>query len=289
MRGEGCVKRERVEWLRLLSHLSSIVDVYDRMNRVMSLGLDLRVRREFLDRVEECCPRPRVVVDVGCGPGTLASLISEKWGPYIVAVDPLPEMLDALGGRCRNPLVDRVVAVGEHLPLRDGAADLVTAAFSLRDFIDWRRGLGEMSRVSRCCVAVLDIARAESRLKLLLELAWWGLIVPLAALLVARRSPARYIALARTILRWSPPSVIANVASGYGRVSVEHVAGGFAFRMLLEKPGAHRPSGDGGERSEVCAETRGGVVRAGAARGGLHQGCSEGSGVRGGCGAARGA
>ncbi len=269
---QGRCSSARSEWLKLLSHLSNIIDVYDRMNRVMSLGIDVKTRREFLDRVEELCGKPRVVLDVGCGPGTLASLIAEKWNPYIVALDPIPEMLDALGSRCKSPLVDRVVAVGEHLPLRDDTVDLATAAFSLRDFIDWKRGIDEMIRVSRFCAAVLDIARAENPLLLVAELAWWGFFVPLAALLLARKNPTRYAAIARTILRWAPPSIIARHAERNGRVVVERLAFGFAFRLIVSK---YREAGHSGERckrSEICIEAGRSAEQEAAARSRLYEG-----------------
>ncbi len=221
----------RDEWRSLLRHLSSIRDVYDRMNSVMSLGMDRRARRAFLEKLDSLCS-PGSVVDVGCGPGTLAEQLLSLGRRYVVLVDPLPEMLREALNRLPRAYVDPVVAVGEHLPLRDGAVDAAVAAFSLRDHVDWRRGLCEMVRVSRRCAGILDIRRCRG-VGLLAELAWWGVVVPLAALIVARKNPAHYTQLAKTILKWAPLEVIVREAGRHGRVCAETFAGGFAFRLYI--------------------------------------------------------
>ena len=234
------------EWRRLLGHLSRIVDVYDFMNRVMSLGLDIPARREFIRRLDELCGEPRVVLEAGCGPGTLIELMLEEGPRYVVGVDPLPEMAEAARRRLSGRIVDLVVAVGEHLPVRSGGVDAAVAAFALRDYVDWRRGLAEMARVSRRCFAVLDIRRRRGA-AFVAQLAWWGVAVPIAAALLARRNPTHYVALAKTIVRWAGVEEIASEASRYGRVEVETFAGGFAFRLYTllapKESGARRDRG----------------------------------------------
>ncbi|AEM39459.1 Methyltransferase type 11 [Pyrolobus fumarii 1A] len=222
----------RIEWDELLNHLSSIIDVYDYMNRVMSLGLDEGVREAFVKKLGEYCQKPRVMLDVGCGPGTLSRKLA-KLGAYIIAVDPLQPMIKEAKARLRDVLADYVVAVGERLPLRDKSVDAAVAAFSLRDFVDWRRGLHEFSRVVKSCYAILDIARRRGFM-LLLQLLWWGGIVPLAALILAKKHPGHYIALAKTIARWVTPDELAKEARKEAyRVVLERVAGGFAFQLFV--------------------------------------------------------
>ena len=236
---------ERDEWRRLLHHLSCIRDVYDRMNGVMSLGIDRKARRIFIEKLDEMCS-PRLVLDVGCGPGTLSEVMLSARPRYVVLADPLPEMLEEALRRLPRAYIDPVVAVGERLPVRSDAVDAAVAAFSLRDHVDWRRGLSEMARVSRRCIGILDIRRRRG-LALIAQLAWWGVVVPLAALLVARKNPAHYLQLAKTILKWAPAEEIARVASSYGSVVLETFAGGFAFRLYVllapEKRGARGDRG----------------------------------------------
>ena len=245
----------RDEWHRLLRHLASIRDVYDRMNSVMSLGIDRRARLDFLEKLDEMC-NPRSVVDVGCGPGTLSELLLSLRHRYIILADPLPEMLQEALRRIPRAFTDPVVAVGEHLPLRSGAVDAAVAAFSLRDHVDWRKGIAEMVRVSRRCVGILDIRRRRG-IMLAAQLAWWGLVVPLAALIVARKSPAHYTQLAKTILKWAPLDEIEGEAARHGRVYAETFAGGFAFRLYILLSAQERSScGKRGQRGEVRGTRR---------------------------------
>ncbi len=258
-------RRDRGWWYRLVGHLASIIDVYDEMNTVMSLGMDKRVRRELVDLVVSECGKPLRALDVGSGPGTLLEYVAGVSG-YVVALDPIPEMLEVLSKRLSRyqHLVDRVVAVGEHIPLRGKSVDVVLAAFSLRDFIDWARGLEEFTRVARRCYAVLDIARRRG-LALLAQLLWWGVVVPLAALAYGK-NPSHYLALARTILGWALPEEIARTASLYARsVRLEKIAGGFAFRLLVHTSTEDRCSGERCKRYTVCSS----IVR-GAEDTGMH-------------------
>jgi trans-aconitate 2-methyltransferase len=57
--------------------------------------------RDLVARVEH--PGPRVVADLGCGPGALTATLPERWpGAFVVGVDASPSML-ALAGRRARP------------------------------------------------------------------------------------------------------------------------------------------------------------------------------------------
>ncbi|HUG74853.1 MAG TPA: methyltransferase domain-containing protein [Acidimicrobiia bacterium] len=81
------------------------------------------------------------VVDVGGGRGVHASVFTER-GTRAVVVDPSPAMV--LSSQRRG--VVGVVARGESLPIRDGAADLVYFHLSIHHGA-WRDMLAEAARV----------------------------------------------------------------------------------------------------------------------------------------------
>lgn len=86
---------------------------------------------------------PKRVIDLGCGPGNLTSLLAEL-GHIAIGVDPSLEML-------RGTVVNRVLTTGgsaEQIPLRTGCADVVTAATAFHWF-DHERSVPEMRRILR--------------------------------------------------------------------------------------------------------------------------------------------
>jgi demethylmenaquinone methyltransferase/2-methoxy-6-polyprenyl-1,4-benzoquinol methylase len=149
---------------------------YDLLNRVLSLGQDLRWRRVVARRV--AAARPRRVLDVCTGTGDIA--LGMQPGPTIVGADFSLPMLDlarfkAIHRRRRLPLI---AADALLLPLADGAVDAVTVAFGVRNFQNLERGLGELVRVLAPggLLLILEFTRPRGVLGPLLD--WWMRNVP---------------------------------------------------------------------------------------------------------------
>jgi ubiquinone/menaquinone biosynthesis C-methylase UbiE len=88
------------------------------------------------------------VVDVGCGPGALTSLLVDRLGARAVAgVDPSETFLEAV--RERLPDVDIQKAPAEALPFDDVAFDAALAQLVVHFMNDPKAGVGEMARVTR--------------------------------------------------------------------------------------------------------------------------------------------
>ena len=128
---------------------NAIAHRYDLLNHLLSAGIDIYWRRRALSLVRH--EAPRRLLDVATGTGDLA-IAARRLGPErIVAADVALEMV-RLG-------VPKAAAGGlpihwlggdaERLPFADGAFDLVTAAFGVRNFGDIPAGLAEARRVLR--------------------------------------------------------------------------------------------------------------------------------------------
>lgn len=89
-----------------------------------------------------------LVLDVGCGPGTVTAVLVERLGAdRVAAVDPSPSFAAAV--RSRFPNVDVRDAVAEDLPFPDGQFGVALAQLVVPFMADPLRGLGEMGRVVR--------------------------------------------------------------------------------------------------------------------------------------------
>jgi SAM-dependent methyltransferase len=88
------------------------------------------------------------VLDVGCGPGALTTVLVERVGAENVsAVDPSEQFVEA--AHERHPGVDVRRASAEDLPFEDEAYDAAIAQLVVHFMSDPLRGLREMARVTR--------------------------------------------------------------------------------------------------------------------------------------------
>lgn len=128
-----------IHWARL----------YHLLERLPFVGGDAR-HREALDHAA-LQPGERVL-DVGCGPGTLALLAKERAGDGEVhGIDPSSQMIELAAERAEQAGLDVSfqTAVIEDLPFPDASLDLVFSTYMLHHLPDEvkQAGLREVARV----------------------------------------------------------------------------------------------------------------------------------------------
>ena len=143
---------------------------YDLLNRLLSMGIDIRWRRVALRMLRER-GIPGRVLDVATGTADLAlALAADLPEAEVIGVDLSEGMLgvgrqkvERYGLRARVRLEQ---ADAENLPFEDGAFDAVTVAFGVRNFENLDKGLGELQRVLRPGghLMVLEFSRPTSPL-----------------------------------------------------------------------------------------------------------------------------
>lgn len=130
---------------------------YDRMNRLMTLGLDLRWRKKAVRGLQGN------VLDVACGTGDMVVSLAER-GCMVTGVDISEEMLAIAKRKAKSGKL--IVADAEHLPFEDEAFDAVTCAFGVRNFVHLEQELSEMLRVLKPggAMVILELATPDSPL-----------------------------------------------------------------------------------------------------------------------------
>ncbi len=191
------------DWSRVEEALARISGSYDRINRFVSLGFDLKLRERALELAgDDCAER---VLDAGSGPGTFSLLALRRWQlADLVAMDPLDVMASLSKRRIRSHRFDVVRGVFERMPFRSGAFGLVLTGFSIRDAIDLRAALSEIRRVLRYGgrYVICDIAKPDSPPLRFVVSAYWFLIAPILGLMAAGRRGLRVWDIYRTYRRW---------------------------------------------------------------------------------------
>lgn len=135
---------------RVATMFDSIAPVYDRMNTLMTAGLDGRWRRAAVRAAG--LTSGGSALDVACGTGKLTAALAGAVGPEgrVVGVDLSPGMLDEarrVFGGLRG--VEFRLGNALDLPVAAGSFDAATIAFGIRNLASFEEGFREMARTVR--------------------------------------------------------------------------------------------------------------------------------------------
>jgi demethylmenaquinone methyltransferase/2-methoxy-6-polyprenyl-1,4-benzoquinol methylase len=201
---------------------------YDLLNRLLSLGQDLRWRRLVAERV--AAVDPRLVLDVCTGTGDLA--LGYRPAECIAGCDFCLPMLARARAKADGTATDPCwfAADALRLPLADSSVDVVSVAFGIRNFEDLASGLGELARVLRPGGRALVLEFATPRGALGPLLRWWVRWVPPLVGRVVSGDDEAYRYLTLSVESFPEPAQIRAVMErvGFGEVGVTSLTGGVA-------------------------------------------------------------
>ena len=139
-----------------------IAPTYDRLNHMLSLGIDRRWRRKAADALgKRLSPPPHggdreglLLLDIATGTGDFAMLLAERIKPQRIIGADISEGMMAVGREkvTKAGLQDVISFQREDcmkLSFPDETFDAVTSAYGVRNFHDLDAGLREMQRVLR--------------------------------------------------------------------------------------------------------------------------------------------
>jgi demethylmenaquinone methyltransferase/2-methoxy-6-polyprenyl-1,4-benzoquinol methylase len=197
-----------------------IAPVYDAMNRVMTMGLDVRWRRRTAAAVVR--PGDRVL-DAACGTGDLAVADLKAGAGRVTGLDFSEAMLAR--ARRKAPL-DWVQGDMLALPFAGETFDAATVGFGIRNVADISLALRELHRVLRPGgrLAILEITQPRGALKPFYSL-WFDRIVPRLGRVLPGGDAYTY--LPESVRRFPPAEELAELmrAAGFSDVSFRLMAG----------------------------------------------------------------
>lgn len=120
-----------------MNSLQDIIPSYEEASSIISIYADRRMRAAS---IEFAVQTGSLVLDLGAGPGVMSRLVTEKGGEPVL-LDVSIAMLSA----SRFP--NRVRAIFEFLPFREGVFDAVVSGFALRDAHDLSQAVGQLASV----------------------------------------------------------------------------------------------------------------------------------------------
>jgi demethylmenaquinone methyltransferase/2-methoxy-6-polyprenyl-1,4-benzoquinol methylase len=213
---EGDTKYHAVEGM-----FDRLAPRYDRMNRVISLGMDKRWRRHTVEALG--VPAGARVVDLACGTGDLCR--------DAAAAGARPVGTDFSAGMLAKATTDAplVRADGARLPFATGALDGITCGFAMRNFVDLDVVFRECARILRPGgrIAALDATVPANPVMRIGNSVWFRGAVPVLGRLLAGDAEAySYLPKSTAYLPAEPELRSRLRLAGFGDVAVRTFAGG---------------------------------------------------------------
>ncbi|MDH6535011.1 bifunctional demethylmenaquinone methyltransferase/2-methoxy-6-polyprenyl-1,4-benzoquinol methylase UbiE [Parabacteroides sp. 52] len=187
--------KEEEKTVQVKRMFDAIAGAYDKLNHILSLGLDKGWRRKGIAFLKPYAPKQ--ILDIATGTGDLAMAMYRSLKPeHIVGADISEGMMDV----GRKKVADAgyaghiSFAYQDSLALTyaDGSFDAVTAAFGVRNFGDIELGLSQMYRVLRPegHVMILELTTPERFPMKQLYKIYSGTVIPLVGRLFSREKSA---------------------------------------------------------------------------------------------------
>lgn len=129
-----------------------IAPTYDKLNHLLSLGIDRRWRRTAVDALGKF--KPQQILDIATGTGDFALLMAKRIKPQHITGADISEGMMAVGReKVKQEGLQELISFQwedcTKLSFPDGTFDAVTSAYGVRNFHDLDAGLREMQRVLR--------------------------------------------------------------------------------------------------------------------------------------------
>jgi demethylmenaquinone methyltransferase / 2-methoxy-6-polyprenyl-1,4-benzoquinol methylase len=130
---------------------NNIAGRYDFLNHFLSMGIDKGWRKKAIAAAATVSPKQ--ILDVATGTGDLAIAAAGLNPDHITGIDIAEQMLEVGKTKIQGLGLQQKISLSkgdsEAMPFADGAFDVVTCAYGVRNFEHLEAGLKEMSRVLR--------------------------------------------------------------------------------------------------------------------------------------------
>lgn len=122
---------------------------YDGLNRVISLGIDMKWRKKVVALVAE--KNPETILDIATGTGDLVIMMANTSANKIIGLDISAGMLKVgkkkIEAKKLSEKIEMVLGDSEKIPYSDNYFDAITVSFGIRNFETMEKGLSEIYRV----------------------------------------------------------------------------------------------------------------------------------------------
>jgi demethylmenaquinone methyltransferase/2-methoxy-6-polyprenyl-1,4-benzoquinol methylase len=127
----------------------NISENYDDLNRVISLGIDVKWRKKVVEIVGK--NKPKQILDIATGTGDLVLMMASLNPDRIVGLDISSGMLEVGKRKIEKAKlsnkIEMIVGDSEEIPFNENSFDAITVSFGVRNFANLDKGIKEIARV----------------------------------------------------------------------------------------------------------------------------------------------
>ena len=218
-------KRENVERM-----FDSIASDYDKLNHIMSAGVDRTWRSRALKHIIDR-NRPQQILDIACGTGDFSIAIArdahEK--TFVQGLDLSEGMLEVMGKKVAAiGMADRIKGEKgdcEEMRFADNTFDCATIAFGIRNFEHREKALKEILRVLKDGgrLVILELSVPENKVLRWCFKQYFARIVPIIGGIISGDKSA-YTYLPESVFKFPGRKEWMQTMRDCGYVNVQHKA-----------------------------------------------------------------
>lgn len=227
---------------------NSIAPNYDKLNTILSLGIDNYWRRVLLNKIKE--ERSAKVLDLACGTGDITTSLMEM-GVEAVGLDIAEKMVEVaqkksrerhtkLTKRGKRELMLPIYKVGsaESLPFEKESFDAVTIAFGARNFENLEEALLEVWRVLKGggTLSILEFATPKNKIWNTLYSLYFNQLLPIIGKVVTGH-PTAYLYLPNSVKEFPQYEELLDKLreANFTELSYRALTGGVALHYSAKK------------------------------------------------------
>jgi demethylmenaquinone methyltransferase/2-methoxy-6-polyprenyl-1,4-benzoquinol methylase len=174
---------------------NTIADRYDKLNRIITFGIDILWRKKALELLKN--ENPQKIIDIATGTGDFAILAAKILKPKeIIGIDIADKMLkigkEKIKTRNLNTIIRLEMGDSENIAYPDNYFDAAIVAYGVRNFENLEKGLKEIHRVLKKGgkFIILEATTPKNKVINFLFTLYFKKIVPIIGKLISKDKSA---------------------------------------------------------------------------------------------------
>ena len=153
----------------IIEMFDNIAPTYDKVNKVVSFGIDKKWREEAIKETLQFI-KPNKVLDIACGTGDMIE-IWKKYDVEICGIDPSIGMLEVAKKKFKDVKFYNLSATDLN-EIHDNCADVITISFGIRNVLDIQKAINEFYRVlnENGIIVILEFTKSNNSMRKFVDL-----------------------------------------------------------------------------------------------------------------------